>query len=343
MGLRIAIVMGLTILMTGCEQDDDDVQPELLSIVTVTFNTGTSESMGHDSEPDDGYSGQHAEYSDLYYGDGLAWLPAVEAATTFLADVAPDIVSFQEIFDSEECVDVPEEARADFICEMWQPGDVTVAQLVLGAGYQVMCHPQKSDKCAAVNRDFGSFQGCDEDYCVEGLEGYEVDDCGNGSRIGRGTIDLVDGGELTLVNVHGTSGMGSEEMDCRAKQVDQVFVDLGDGEPGANGERNLVQGDFNTDPGRMAQVDPSAARWGDFVALDGDPTDGEFHFVTEVGADTDATYAGIMSIDHVVTDTGTGTCWHSGVTEGHPEVIDAIYFDHKAAVCTLEMIKPYAG
>ncbi len=340
MHVRIALALACGLLaLAGCDPDDD-IQPELLEIVTVTFNTGTSENMGHDSEPDDGYSGQHAEYSDLYYGDGLAWMPAVEAATEFLAEVAPDIVSFQEIFDSEECVDVPEEARADFICETWLAGDPTVAQRVLGADYQVMCHPGKSDKCAAVNLDFGSFRGCDGDYCVEGLDGHEVDDCGHGARIGRGTIDRVDGGELTLVNVHGSSGMGSEEMDCRAKQVDQIFVDLGDGEPGANGGRNIVQGDFNTDPGRLADADPSAARWGDFVALDGDPVDGEFHFVTDVGPGDDPTYAGIMSIDHVVADTGTGSCWHSGVTEGHPDVIDAVYFDHKAAVCTIEMPAP---
>ena len=43
------------------------------TFVAVTFNTGTSENMGHDNEPDDGYTSAHAEISDQYYGDGLAW------------------------------------------------------------------------------------------------------------------------------------------------------------------------------------------------------------------------------------------------------------------------------
>ncbi len=65
--------------------------------------------MGHDDPPDDGYTGQHAEYSDLHYGDGLAWVPTVEAATTFFSAVQPDVVGFQEIFYSEECAGIPTE------------------------------------------------------------------------------------------------------------------------------------------------------------------------------------------------------------------------------------------
>jgi hypothetical protein len=324
----------------GCPtgDDDDSAGPDgdPLALVAVTFNTGTSENMGHDGEPDDGYSSWHASMSDQHYGDGLAWVPAVEAATAFLADVAPDVIALQEIFFSDECADVPEEAWTDFVCADWQAGDPTVAQVVLGEGYQVMCHPGKSDKCAAVRLDFGAFAGCDEEFCLEGLEGGEVDDCGSGSRVGRGLIELVDGGELTLVSVHSSSGMAADDMDCRVKQVEQVFVDLGDGEPAANGARNLILGDFNTDPGRLTETDPSAARWADFVDVDGSGDQG-FHFVTDVGPDAPPTYATLLNIDHVVSDVATGSCWHAGTTEGLEPVIDAIYFDHRPAVCALEL------
>ena len=337
--LTSALVTAVLALV-GCPtgDDDDSAAPDAdpLALIAVTFNTGTSESMGHDAEPDDGYTSEHAAISDQYYGDGLAWVPAVEATATFLAEVAPDVIAFQEIFFSDECADIPEEAWTDFVCETWQPGDPTVAQVVLGEGYQVMCHPGKPDKCAAVRLDFGSFAGCDGDLCLEGLEGGEVEDCGSGSRVGRGQIELVEGGELTLVSVHSSSGMAADDMDCRVKQVEQIFVDLGDGEPGANGARNLILGDFNTDPGRLTETDPSAARWADFVDVDGSG-DQAFHFVTEVGPDAPPTYATVLNIDHVVSDAATGDCWHAGTTEDHDPVIDAIYFDHQPAVCALEL------
>lgn len=317
----------MVLLLVGCSDE-----PAAVSFIAVTFNTGTTEAMGEEDPPVGGYSEQHAAYSDEHYGDGLAWVPAVEATRDFFARIDADVVVFQEIFYSPECAEIPEEAREDFVCETWTEGDPTVALEVLGAGWQVMCHPGKSDKCAAVNRRFGSFRGCDEDFCLEGMEGYRVEDCGSGVRVGRAVIELASGGTLTLVSYHGTSGITPDEQDCRVQQVDQVFVDLGDGEPGANGETNLVMGDLNTDPGRGSDYDPSAARWTDFVGEERD-----FHFVSDVGFDAPGSYAGLFDIDHVVSDSATGSCWIAGVTEGHPLVIEDRYFDHRPVVCPVQM------
>ena len=301
-----------------------------LTFVAVTYNTGTSEGMVPSDAPNDGYTQALAKISDEWYGDGLAWLPAVEAATQFFAQNDADLVVFQEIFWTGECPGIPEDAWNDFICSTWSPGDPTVANEILGDGWQVMCMPGKSDKCAAVNRGFGAFRGCNEDFCLEGLEGFRVDDCGKGARVGRGVIDLVGGGTLTLVNVHGSSGVSTDDMSCRVQQFEQVFVDIGDGEPAANGARNVIMGDFNTDPARFAEVDPSAARLNDFVG------DGKaFHFVTAAGLEVQPTYGGFINIDHVISDVFQGTCWHAGVTDGHPTVIETIYFDHIPAVCVL--------
>ena len=295
----------------------------------VTFNTGTTEAMGADQSVEDGYTAEHAAISDQFYGDGLAWLPAVEAAAAWFAEVDPDVVVFQEIFYSELCADMPEEARTDFVCETWQPGDPTVASAILGPDYQVACHPGKDDKCAAVHRRVGRFSTCTEDFCLEGLEGSTVEGCGKGARVGRGRIQTVDDGLLTLVNVHGSSGITAEDQACRVAQIDQVFVDIGDGEPGANGARNLVMGDLNTDPGRWAGFDESAARWGELVG-----GDSAFQWLTELGPEAPGSYGGVADIDHVMSDTFTGDCWISGI-EDHDAVMDAVYFDHRPVVCDL--------
>jgi len=324
--LRIASIL---LFAASCDGGADDSGAPA-SFTAVTFNTGTSEQMGHDDPPDDGYTSAEAAISDAWYGDGLAWTPAVEATRAFFDAVDADVVAFQEIFWSEACAEIPDEAHAGFVCETWAPGDPTVAQTVLGDDWQVMCHPGNPDKCAAIRTSFGRFRGCEDAFCLEGLDGIRLDGCGRGARVGRGVIDLEDGGTLTLVSVHGSSGFTTEDQQCRVRQVEQVFVDLGDGEPGADGARNLVMGDLNTDPGRWGSFDPSAARWTDFAG-DGLP----FWFVTEVGPEAPASYQGLATIDHEISDTFTGGCWIAGLTDGHPAVIDAVYFDHMPVVCEL--------
>jgi len=43
----------------------------------LSFNTGTSLGLDHDGPPEDGYSSADAAISDAWYGNGLAWTPAV--------------------------------------------------------------------------------------------------------------------------------------------------------------------------------------------------------------------------------------------------------------------------
>lgn len=316
--------------VAGEPTGDSAAAPYTLRV--ITWNTGTTLGLAHDASPDDGYTSEDAAASDAYYGDGLAWSPAVDAAAVWLTEVQPDVVVFQEMFFSDDCADIPEDAYRDFVCATWNLGDPTVAQHILGDGWQVACHVGKSDKCAAVHERVGRFAGCEASLCMDGLDGGEVPGCGSGSRIGRGTV--VGAEAFTVVNVHGTSGLSLEDQQCRLAQVEQVFVDLGDGEPAANGARNLVLGDLNTDPGRLAGVDVSAARWLDFAG------DGRgFAFHTEVGPDAPRSYGGVTDIDHVMTDFATGGCWIAGVSEGHDDVIDAVYFDHHPVVCDLAFMR----
>jgi hypothetical protein len=238
------------------------------SFVAVTFNTGTTQWVpDKDVVPGtETFTRAHARTADDHYGNGLAWLPAVHAVTAFFAAVDPDVVVFQEIFWPGWCPEIPAAEHKDFICQDWQEGDPTVAEQVLGPDYQVCCQLNLPDKCAAVHRRFGRFRGCDAAFCLNGLDGALIEGCGRGGRIGRGTIDLVAGGTLTLVNIHATSGIRTRDQECRVAQFDQVFVDLGDGQPGANGVVNLIMGDLNTDPrGSPASIQArigSTSSWG---------------------------------------------------------------------------------
>ncbi|NOY26738.1 MAG: hypothetical protein GXP62_12770 [Oligoflexia bacterium] len=312
--------------------DDTAAAAALDPLTVMTFNTGTgvSAGLGQDGTSNGGYTSTQAKLSDTWYGNGLAWQAAVDDVTAFIAQVDPDIVVFQEIFYSGDCASIPADAQAGFVCEGWQDGDPTVAQLVLGSDYQVACNPGHPDKCAAVHQRVGRFVGCDDDFCLEGLAGSTIDGCGSGARIGRGVVERPDGSRFTVVNVHGSSGVSLDDQACRVAQVDQVFVDLGDGEPGANGTQNLVMGDLNTDPGRFTDWDTSAARWTDFVG-EGLP----FHFISEVGPDAPLSYQGVADIDHVMSDSWQGSCWYAGLSDGHPAATDITIFDHRPVVCTV--------
>ncbi|MBI4816894.1 MAG: hypothetical protein HY791_11580 [Deltaproteobacteria bacterium] len=306
-----------------------------IELVAVTFNSGTSEGMPHDAAPDDGYGAAQALTSDQWYGDGLAWSRAIADVHAFFERLSPDLVGFQEIFHPGDCTLIPPEARTGWVCEHWKDGDPTVVQLVVGAGYQVACNLQKPDKCLAVKRAFGTFRGCQFDVCLDGLAGARVPECGSGSRVGRGVIELAGGGTLTVVNVHGSSGVASSDADCRSRQFGQVFEDLGTSDgPAANGERNLVLGDFNTDPIRFEHGDPSA----DALVRLAFGAARPFQFISEIGESATPTYGGIVNIDHQLSDSFTGSCWSAGITEGHPPVTSMVYFDHKPLVCNLSEI-----
>jgi len=322
--LRMRSLLPLLVLAAACAGEAPE-EP----FVVVTFNTGTTEGLPHESDLSDGYGDAQAALSDAHYGDGLAWTAAIDGTRRFLAEVDPDVLAFQEIFYSGECPSVPDDARAGFVCETWREGDPTVALTLLGGGYQVACHQGKSDKCLAVKRSFGTFEGCDADLCLDHLAGARVPDCGGGSRVGRGVILRADGTRLTVVNVHGSSGVTLEDQGCRVQQFEQVFTALEAGtDAAANGERNVVLGDLNTDPGRLAGGDASADRFNALAAERG------FAFHTQVGRDAPGSYADFFDIDHVLSDAFDGECWIAGIDE-RPEVLDFTYFDHRPVVCAL--------
>ncbi|MFO0722807.1 MAG: hypothetical protein U1E65_03410 [Myxococcota bacterium] len=298
---------------------------EPLHVVAISFNTGTADISGTlDPADNGGWGSALARTSGMYYGHGLAFPPMIEQVHGFLLAQSPDIIGFQELFYSGDCPQVPPEGQRGFVCETWKMGDPTVVELLLGAGYQIACHPGRSDNCIGVKKSFGAIRDCGGDFCLEGLRGAAIDGCGRGARTGRAIIDLAQGGSLTAVNIHCTAGFKSEDSDCRTKQYAQAFADLQ--------RRALIFGDMNTDPIRLHDGDPSAAA---LLAHTGNGT--AYHFVSDLGPDAIPTYGGLFNIDHLISDVGQGSCWSAGASPEHPPVTPFVMFDHKPLVCALEV------
>lgn len=318
--IMIALALGLGACGGADRMPIDDGN---VTIRVMTFNVGIPE-CSDDAEAE--YSCEDAAIAGEWYGTGLSHKALFSDTQAFLQSVQPDVVGLQEIFHPGGCPDIPPEFHPGFICEDWQPGGPTVAQIILGETYQIACHRGRPDKCLAVRSDFGRFRGCSGPLCLDHLDGGFTDDCGGGTRVGRGIIDRADGSSLTVVNVHGTSGVTPADQACRVEQFEQIFVDLldGTGEPAANGQRNIVLGDLNTDPGRLFLIDPSAATWTDFVGAGR-----AFRQITDTGLLAQPTYAGIINIDHVASDSFDGECFAATAT-------DIVAYDHMPIVCDLQ-------
>ena len=307
--------------------DQDPTEPFLPALRVVTFNTGTTDGLRHDGPPDDGYSSDDAAIADAYYGNGLAYPPVIADTAAWFASIEPDLIAFQEIFHPGECAEVPDEHHAGFICETWQDGDPTVAQSVLGEGFQVLCHPGKPDKCLAVRQTVGAVVGCDEPLCLDTLLGEPVPDCGSRVRVAYGDLALTSGPTIRVISVHGTSGLTEEDQSCRVAQLAQIRQAYTNAPEAI--VATIVLGDFNTDPHRFNGSDASAAEWLAIAA------ETPLAFISPMGPDAPGAYGGFFDIDHVLSDEYTGNCVIPGVDADEPEVTESVYFDHHPVVCEL--------
>ena len=293
----------LLLACTGPKERELHTAEDVFELGVITFNSGTTEGQAYD-ESYDGYGEEQAAASDEHYGDGLAWAGAIEETASFLAGQDEGIVGFQEIFDVAECAEVPEDARAGFVCEIWTEGDPSVAEAVLGDGWTVQCHPGHGDKCAAMDERFGE---------LPALSGEEVPGCGSGARVAWADVEL-EIGAVRVIHVHGSSGLSEDDVGCRVAQVAQVEAALA--------ERNIVLGDLNTDPVRFAGYDDSAVAWAELAERAG------LSWHTDIGEDAEPTYGGLANIDHVLSDWAVGECRSTAFYGG-------VYFDHVPQVCKL--------
>lgn len=322
---------------------DANIPPSTFTI--MTFNVGTTEWMPHEDDPD-GYSSELASLQSSFFGNNLAWMPAAEGVRRLIDQYRPDVVAFQELyFDGDCATDCPKLLQKDpdqyavacdsdaFPCQGWTPtGDITVRR-VLGPDYAIACAPGHPDNCVGVRHDFGTLAGCTDGPCLDGLDGMPPPNgCTKGARVATAVVQVHEGPELTVVDVHTTAGTNIE---CRKAQFQQVFEDRGDGKPAAFGVDNLVLGDMNIDPfdASQAKYDASARYWNDQV---GD--DKPFRYLSSSGASGPYTHPFTMTrLDHVISDTLAGSCVVLGVSEGTtaPLSTDSTFFDHRPVFCTV--------
>jgi hypothetical protein len=276
------------LVLSACHRELQRDEP----LVAVTFDAGTALDLAPDRE--------QALQSQAFYGDGLAWMPAIDALQEWLKELDPDVVVLQGLFPTERCAEIPELARPGFLCGEDGRGYGPVPLLLLGARYQVACHPGRPEACLAVHRRVGRLRG--------ELEGEPLDGCGEGARVAWGQIARERGPDLRVVSVQGSDGLSEEAQDCRLQQLEQISEAM-------DGRIQLVLGGAGTDPHRFAAVDESARRWGELRLLSGRAP----------------TYRDLATLDLQASDAYEASCF----VPDTPELLDAVYFDHRPVVCQL--------
>ncbi len=305
-----------------------------LPFQVVTFNVGTSSQTLHDTDEQagdgDGYTSTQAEYINDYLGNSLAWNPAEDALRDWLAKHHPEVVAMQELMYDPWCADAPAPpAGLGLVCEGYKGGQPLAAERLLGKAYHLAYTVGQEDLWVGVRKDFGHFRDCPETGLCTKLEGQGVfGECNESPRVTSIVVQVHDGREFVLVNAHTTAGMTEADQACRAKQIEQIFLDAGDGEPLANGAVNLVLGDMNTDPFLFAGADASANTWNQYVG-----PGKSFHYLSADNPEGPATHVTTMRLDHVVSDVLTGSCVVPGGSPGLPLIMKTTFFDHRPVLC----------
>lgn len=315
---------------------DVTLSTEPLAFKVATFNVGTSSQTLHDKDEEqgdgDGYTSTQAAYINDYLGNSLAWFPAEAALKAWLDKERPEIVAFQEMMWDPWCEDAPAPPPdIGLVCQGYTADRPWTAERLLGEDYQLAYAVGQEDLFVGVRRDFGRLDGCPETGRCTALTGQGVfGECNKSPRVTAITVTVKDGRQLVLVNAHTTAGMNEHDQMCRAKQIDQIFLDDGSGQPLANGEVNLVLGDMNTDPFLFAGADASADQLNKYIG-----PGKAFAYLSSASAEGPPTHVTTMRLDHVASDALTGSCVVPGESEGTQLIMTTSFFDHRPVLCAV--------
>lgn len=285
----------------------------------------------------------------------LCYLAVEERIADRLQARGPALIALQEVPTLDQCKAMLE-LDPQKICHGWR--DRTPQEPVrrlVGPDYTVACDARSGFECVAVHTAAGSIDGCSDDALCRGFAEPVPAPAGCDPGFTVSAISATIAGQTwRVVNLHPPSS----NVTCRAEQVEAAFADLTDG------SRNLVLGDANLDPYRSS--DESVAAWeervgpgSDFAYLSGKiehdpPYPTQFTWESANLYPTAALTANVVlgsgetgeqasgerlnpTLDHVVSDAGSGTCQTLGEQPGTARLDGGAGTDHRALSCTITL------
>jgi endonuclease/exonuclease/phosphatase family metal-dependent hydrolase len=239
-----------------------------------------------------------------------------------IAALAPDVIVLQEVLPEGFCDQILPETDERRACFPATDDGTSQISRLLPDGYRFACEPRNGYECVAVD-----FTRHELDSVVDSPPAPSG--CDDGFTVGAYDVTL-EGQRVNVVNAHPASGF---EAACRADQLRQMFE--GD-QALAAPTPTIVAGDMNLDP--FLDADESVAVWDAHV-----DDDERFHYHSGLAEHdppypTSVTVLGDKVLDHVVSDTLTGSCVTLGATADTATLDDGLgAMDHRALLCTLTL------
>jgi len=264
-----------------------------------------------------------------------------------IAELDPDIVALQEVFDVAWCGQMPRELDKRKVCYRFDEREVKhQARRLLGPDYTIVCDARSHFECIGVKTSFASVIGCPRgDICRESgsLTHGAPDNCDTKPVVFG--IDLeIDENIVRVVNGH-PAASGEK---CRAEQIRRLFEGYGNVPPLAlHNKPSIIMGDMNMDPFRELQDSPDVKIWNKNVGKNK-----AFYYHSGPAENKDEPFktAAGKTIDHVISNFAKGACLTLGEAEGtarldrvESRIIVPESNDHRALFCNLSFPLKIAG
>lgn len=277
----------------------------------------------------------------------LCWTELEQTITARIAELAPDVVMFQEVLDPAQC-DAVENPPEDHVCQLEMAGfQPPQARRLLGPDYTVVCDARNGYECIGVHTDFGTINGCEEgELCPRAARtAPPVEGCDEGFTLSAVTVAAGDT-SFDVINGHPPSDAAgaTEGRECRTAYFEHVF---GAEATLVTSDTVVLGGDFNFDPYRQSDAYPDITLWNTHVGFTGPTQAGDspaFAYHSGVVEHDPPYWTSPLSkttLDHVVSTGLVGRCVtlgaHPGLAPLDMGIGDQISrLDHLAQWCTLD-------
>lgn len=257
---------------------------------------------------------------------GYMWklcLTSVEAKVRdSIRALDPDLVALQEVSTAAQCEKRKESRRRKVCYSENLPADQEQARRLLGPDYTIAM-AQGRYEAIAVKVSAGSIEGCELGATCWTTDLPDLPEgCDPGFSVSA-VEAVIRGVRVRVVNAH----PDSIRLECRVKELEQAFAL-------ANGQRNLMLGDWNTDPYRGKGEDVTLWK----REVEARP----FRIHSGIAERDPPYYTDLVpwpwpdkSLDHVISDFAQGTCLTLGENPGTQRLDDHGDLDHRGLFCKL--------